>query len=186
MKGLRGKNVLVTGGSSGIGQAIAIRFGQEGANVAINYRKGLAEAQHTEEAIREAMDQAVDSCMNQMKAAGEKPAANESTWISFAMFAAEVMKTWRNGFFSEMARPSCFIFLPEFGKTIGPLVLYPKSIGLCLYCFIKPCQCLVKIFPVIHVVHCRLEIRRLIAFHFFIDTCHYFTINFSGNWEYDS
>ena len=34
MKGLKGKNVLVTGGSSGIGQAIAIRFGQEGANVA--------------------------------------------------------------------------------------------------------------------------------------------------------
>jgi glucose 1-dehydrogenase len=51
MKGLKGKNVLVTGGSSGIGQAIAIRFGQEGANVAINYRKGLTEAQHTENVI---------------------------------------------------------------------------------------------------------------------------------------
>ena len=38
MRGLRGKNVLVTGGSSGIGQAIAIRFAEDGANVAINYR----------------------------------------------------------------------------------------------------------------------------------------------------
>src|SRR5262245_2595718 len=54
MKGLKGKNVLVTGGSSGIGQAIAIRFGQEGANVAIHYRKGLAEAQHTQQVIRDA------------------------------------------------------------------------------------------------------------------------------------
>jgi glucose 1-dehydrogenase len=53
MKGLKGKNVLVTGGSSGIGQAIAIRFGQEGANVAINYRKGLVEAQQTEKAIHD-------------------------------------------------------------------------------------------------------------------------------------
>lgn len=51
MQGLKGKNVLVTGGSSGIGQAIAIRFGQEGSNVAINYRKGLEEAKQTEASI---------------------------------------------------------------------------------------------------------------------------------------
>jgi glucose 1-dehydrogenase len=55
MQGLRGKNVLVTGGSSGIGQAIAVRFGQEGANVAINYRKGQAEAEHTHDLIHETL-----------------------------------------------------------------------------------------------------------------------------------
>ena len=52
MKGLTDKNVLVTGGSSGIGQAIATRFGHEGANVAINYRSKFNEAQETEAMIR--------------------------------------------------------------------------------------------------------------------------------------
>src|SRR3954469_5043799 len=44
LPGLRGKNVLVTGGSSGIGQAIAVRFAQYGANVAINYLRAPEEA----------------------------------------------------------------------------------------------------------------------------------------------
>src|SRR5215217_2579558 len=51
MPGLKGKNVLVTGGSSGIGQAIAVRFAQYGANVAINYLRQPEEARETEEQI---------------------------------------------------------------------------------------------------------------------------------------
>ena len=54
MRGLAGKNVLITGASSGIGQAIAVRFAEEGANVAVNYRSDVEEAQVTEKMIREA------------------------------------------------------------------------------------------------------------------------------------
>ena len=39
MAKLSGKNVLITGASSGIGAATAVRFAQDGANVAINYHK---------------------------------------------------------------------------------------------------------------------------------------------------
>jgi glucose 1-dehydrogenase len=51
MPGLKGKNVLVTGGSSGIGQAIAVRFAEHGANVAINYLRRPEEASDTEEQV---------------------------------------------------------------------------------------------------------------------------------------
>ena len=51
MRGLKGKNVLVTGGSSGIGQAIAVRFAEYGANVAINYLRRPEEARDTEEQV---------------------------------------------------------------------------------------------------------------------------------------
>jgi glucose 1-dehydrogenase len=52
MRGLKGKNVLITGGSSGIGQAIAVRFAENGANVAINYLSTPDEAQGTEEKVQ--------------------------------------------------------------------------------------------------------------------------------------
>lgn len=52
MKRLEGKNVLVTGASSGIGQAIAVRFAKDGANVAINYRSGAEQAEATRALIR--------------------------------------------------------------------------------------------------------------------------------------
>ncbi len=51
---LEGKNVLITGASSGIGQAIAIRFAREGANVAINYRSSAEQAEATKELARQA------------------------------------------------------------------------------------------------------------------------------------
>src|SRR5690242_10891839 len=54
MERLKGKNVLITGASSGIGQAIAIRFAGEGANVAINYRSGPDQAEATQVRVHEA------------------------------------------------------------------------------------------------------------------------------------
>jgi glucose 1-dehydrogenase len=69
MNGLQGKKALVTGGSSGIGQAIAVRLGEEGVDVAINYVGRPEGAQETKEAI----EHGVEICMKEMSASGTHP-----------------------------------------------------------------------------------------------------------------
>ena len=66
MKGLQEKVAIVTGGSSGIGQAIAIRLGQEGVHVGVNYVGPIEGAEQT----RDAIDRSVEACMSQVRAAG--------------------------------------------------------------------------------------------------------------------
>lgn len=54
MNRFAGKNVLVTGASTGIGEAIAVQFGREGACVAINYSRNQAEAGKTAARVQQA------------------------------------------------------------------------------------------------------------------------------------
>jgi len=49
--GLEGKNAIVTGGSLGIGTAIALVLAEEGCNVAINYRRHDTEAKELVEKV---------------------------------------------------------------------------------------------------------------------------------------
>jgi len=65
MNGLKGKNLLVTGASSGIGQSIAVRFAQEGANVALNYLMG--DAAETEAQIHH-----YETCAQEARGCGVK------------------------------------------------------------------------------------------------------------------
>ena len=54
MKGLKDKVILVTGATSGIGQAIAIRFAEEQSKVGINYRKDISKGEATDALLQQA------------------------------------------------------------------------------------------------------------------------------------
>ncbi|HDR4901517.1 TPA: SDR family oxidoreductase [Bacillus cereus] len=56
---LNGKVVVITGASTGLGKAMAIRFGKEQANVVVNYRSNEAEAREVVEEIKKAGGQAI-------------------------------------------------------------------------------------------------------------------------------
>jgi glucose 1-dehydrogenase len=87
MRGLEGKTAIVTGGSSGIGQAIAIRLGQEGVNVGVNY-VGRPEGA---EATKEAIEHGVRSCVDAVRAAGAKALLVEADVSD----EAEVDQMWK-------------------------------------------------------------------------------------------
>jgi len=54
MQRLHGRTALITGAATGIGQAIAVRYASEGANVAINYRDQPEQADATRQLVQAA------------------------------------------------------------------------------------------------------------------------------------
>src|SRR5829696_3636208 len=82
LPGLKGKNVLVTGGSSGIGQAIAVRFAEHGANVAINYLRRPEEARETEEQVH--------TCVHKVRQEGVQDVLVDNAGIQISRPSAEL------------------------------------------------------------------------------------------------
>ena len=89
MPGVKGKCVLVTGGTSGIGQAIAVRFAEHGVNVAINYLHRPDEATETE--------QQVQACVNRVQQEGVRDVlvqGDVSREVDVVMMVEHERATW--------------------------------------------------------------------------------------------
>ncbi|MFN0153156.1 MAG: glucose 1-dehydrogenase [Gaiella sp.] len=120
MRGVAGKNVLVTGGTSGIGQAIAVRFAEHGANVAINYLRRPEEGAETEEQVH--------SCLRKVQQEGVRDVlvgADVSDEEQVAGMVAETIERLGgidvlvNNAGIQISRPSHELTSDEFDRVIG-------------------------------------------------------------------
>ncbi|OAL47030.1 short chain dehydrogenase/reductase [Pyrenochaeta sp. DS3sAY3a] len=75
---LKGRNVLVTGGSAGLGELISITFAKEGANVAVNYFNRVEPAQKVQKACEEQGVKAVVVQADMTSTADAKRAVQET------------------------------------------------------------------------------------------------------------
>jgi glucose 1-dehydrogenase len=120
MPGLEGKNVLVTGGSSGIGQAIAVRFAEYGANVAINYLRRPEEAHETEEHVH--------ACVNKVRQEGVQDVlvggdvSDEADVVRMVGEAADALggiDVLVNNAGIQISRPSAELSSADFDRVIA-------------------------------------------------------------------
>ena len=111
-KELSGKTVVVTGASSGIGQAIALYLGKQGMNVVVNYYKAEKEGEEVVKQIIESKSKAI--CV-QGDVSKEKDLQNllDKTLKEF-----NGLDLWINNAGLQIQSPSHLVQLKEWQKVI--------------------------------------------------------------------
>src|SRR3954452_23216813 len=120
LPGLKGKNVLVTGGSSGIGQAIAVRFAEHGANVAINYLRRPDEARETEEQVHACVHKVRQEGVQEVLVGGD--VSHEDDVVRMVGEAAEALggiDVLVNNAGIQISRPSDELSSADFDRVIA-------------------------------------------------------------------
>src|SRR5215212_4260859 len=120
LRGLNDKNVLVTGGSSGIGQAIAVRFAEYGANVAINYLKQPEEAQETEQQVHACVHKVRQEGVQDVLVGGD--VSDEADVVRMVGEAAEALggiDVLVNNAGIQISRPSAELSSADFDRVIA-------------------------------------------------------------------
>ncbi len=116
---LQGKNALITGASSGIGEAIAIRFAQEGANVAINYHSGADRAEAVRKRVEE-VGKAISRDHKSMTVQGDV-ADEQQVHRMFATVLRnmETLDILINNSGIQKASPSDQLDMADFDRVVG-------------------------------------------------------------------
>ena len=120
MRGLRGKNVLVTGGTSGIGQAIAVRFAQYGANVAINYLRQPGEASETEQQVKACASRVKEEGVRDVLVQGDVSKEDDVVaMVASAVSELDGLDVLINNAGIQISRPSEELSSADFDKVLA-------------------------------------------------------------------
>jgi glucose 1-dehydrogenase len=120
MRGLKGKNILVTGGTSGIGQAIAVRFAEYGANVAINYLREPGEAADTEEQVHACASRVQQEGVREVLVQGDVSSEDDVVkMVGDAVSELDGVDVLVNNAGIQISRPSEELSSADFDKVLG-------------------------------------------------------------------
>ena len=120
MRGLKGKNVLVTGGTSGIGQATAVRFAEYGANVAINYLRDPEEAEETEKQVHACVRRVKEQGVRDVLVQGDVSMDSEVVgMVSDAITQLGGLDVLVNNAGIQISRPSQELSSEDFDKVLA-------------------------------------------------------------------
>jgi len=120
LRGLKDKNVLITGGSSGIGQAIAVRFAEYGANVAINYLSQPGEAEDTRNQVHACVSKVQQEGVRDVLVGGD--VSKEEDVVRMVREASEQLgglDVLVNNAGIQISRPSEELSSQDFDKVIA-------------------------------------------------------------------
>ncbi len=113
---LKGKNVLVTGASTGIGRATAVRFAAEGANVTINFSRSAKEAEETKAMCQSARTKGGAEIVVQADVADE---AQVKSMFAAAFDAFGGLDVLINNSGIQKEAPSHELDMADFDRVIG-------------------------------------------------------------------
>jgi glucose 1-dehydrogenase len=119
MPKLKGKNVLITGASSGIGEAIAIRFAEDGANVAINYNSGEDRAQGVKTRVDEIYKAGGNSCKSMIVRADISDEAQVKNMFGAVIKELGSLEILINNSGVQKPVPSHELEMADFDRIIG-------------------------------------------------------------------
>jgi glucose 1-dehydrogenase len=120
MRGLKGKNILVTGGTSGIGQAIAVRFAEYGANVAINYLRQPGEAADTEEQVHACASRVQQEGVRDVLVQGDVSSEDDVVkMVGHAVSELDGVDVLVNNAGIQISRPSEELSSADFDKVLA-------------------------------------------------------------------
>jgi glucose 1-dehydrogenase len=120
MRGLKGKNVLITGGTSGIGQAIAVRFAEYGANIAINYLRAPEDAKNTEEKVRFCLESVRRAGVRDVLVGGDVSKEEDViAMVESAVHQLGGIDILINNAGIQLSRPSHELSAADFDKVVG-------------------------------------------------------------------